>query len=214
MTRDYKNQRPKRAGGHHQPAGRRGGGGGGGVVIGVVIGLVFGIAVAIGLAIYLNKAPNPFATKAAPAKDAPPKPEAAKAPDPEVLPPGSKQSPPPAAAVNVPKFDFYTILPGQEDASKKTAKPAPPPPSEPVVAATAPRGAWLQLGAFTKEGDADNLKAKLAFMGLEGNIQTITLPEKGVLHRVRVGPYLKAEDVERVRVQLKMAGLDADIVKN
>ena len=40
---------------------------------------------------------------------------------------------------------------------------------------------FLQAGAFQNAPDADNLKARLALVGVEATIQTASLPDKGVL---------------------------------
>ena len=58
---------------------------------------------------------------------------------------------------------------------------------------------YLQAGAFQNAADADNLKARLALAGLEAQIQTATVPDKGVWHRVRMGPYSNAQDLEKAR---------------
>jgi cell division protein FtsN len=59
----------------------------------------------------------------------------------------------------------------------------------------------------------DNLKAKLALLGVEAKIQSVSIPDKGMVHRVRVGPLSKQEDVDRVRAQLKQDGINAAVVK-
>ena len=38
---------------------------------------------------------------------------------------------------------------------------------------------FLQAGSFQNAGDAENLKAKLAMLGVEAIVQDINLPEKG-----------------------------------
>ena len=58
---------------------------------------------------------------------------------------------------------------------------------------------YLQAGAFQNAPDADNLKARLALIGVAAAVQTTTLPDKGVWHRVRVGPYTAIEDLNRAR---------------
>jgi cell division septation protein DedD len=208
--------------------------GGGGLMAGIVIGLIVGVAVAIGLAMYLNRSATPFAT---PVKSSP-KP-AAQEPEPTLLSPGNKiaelpaaspaPAPAPQAAAPAPavtpaakpvapaksqdeqRFDFYKILPGQIDAvpgeNGKQAKGGEP--SAPAVV----QKSYLQLGAFQNEDEADNLKARLAMLGVEASIQSVTIPEKGLVHRVRVGPFTRQEDLDRVRAQLKQDGLTGAVVK-
>ncbi|MBV8680617.1 MAG: SPOR domain-containing protein [Aquitalea sp.] len=109
------------------------------------------------------------------------------------------------------RFDFYKILPGQVDAvpadGKSNAKDR-----EPSAAAPAKK-VYLQLGAFQNENEADNLKAKLALLGVEAKIQSVSVPDKGMVHRVRVGPFSKQEDIDRIRAQLKQDGINAALVK-
>jgi cell division protein FtsN len=72
---------------------------------------------------------------------------------------------------------------------------------------------YLQAGAFQNASDADNLKARLALAGLEAQIQTATLPDKSVWHRVRMGPYSNAQDLDKVRAALKENKIDNAIIK-
>ena len=68
------------------------------------------------------------------------------------------------------------------------------------------------LGAFAREMEADNLKARLALLGVDAKIQSTTT-EKGLLHRVRIGPLGRSEDVDRLRAQLKAEGMNPTPVK-
>ena len=72
---------------------------------------------------------------------------------------------------------------------------------------------YLQAGAFQRASDADNLKARLALAGLEAQIQTATLPDNSVWHRVRLGPYTNAQDLDKAREQLKQDKIEAAVIK-
>ncbi|NWK77166.1 SPOR domain-containing protein [Aquitalea sp. LB_tupeE] len=109
------------------------------------------------------------------------------------------------------RFDFYKILPGQVDAVPADGKAASKD-REPSAAAAAKK-VFLQLGSFQNENEADNLKAKLALLGVEAKIQSVTIPDKGMVHRVRIGPLSKPEDIDRLRAQLKQDGINAAVVK-
>lgn len=209
MTRDYKNAsrpKPKRSTPPRTSAS------GGNVWKGMLIGLFLGVAVAVGVALYINRNNNPFTgdqtmPKAGPPATAEKKPAAA----PESLKPGAgtKQPPPPP----VQSYDFYKILPGSDDPSL-AAPPSPagdakPPEDKPAGASPA----WFQVGAFQNEADADNLKAKLALIGVEAGIQTTTLPEKGVWHRVRVGPLRSPDEVDKMRQTLRQNGIEANLIQ-
>ena len=55
--------------------------------------------------------------------------------------------------------------------------------------------------------------ARLALIGVEAKIQTTTLPDKGVWHRVRVGPYTSVEALNRTRDTLKQNGVETALIK-
>ena len=72
----------------------------------------------------------------------------------------------------------------------------------------------LQAGAFQNPAEADNVKAKLALLGLESNIETVDLPDKGTWYRVRLGPYRSLTEVNHIRAQLAQSGIDVSLVRN
>jgi cell division protein FtsN len=189
MSKDYK--RP-------EPTAR---GGGSKLLVGILIGLVLGLGIALGVAWYINKMPNPFLTrtppaKLEPAKDAPSAP--ARAEDKTARVPDAK-----------PRFDFYKILPGTEEpVTDPQAKGA-----QQQSTAAAKEAFFLQAGAFQNAPDAENLRARLALLGIEARIQTATLPDKGVWHRVRVGPYTSVEELGRTRDTLKQNGVETALIK-
>ena len=118
--------------------------------------------------------------------------------------PGSASSQPtPATPETAPSFDFYKVLPGDA--------PGELPPSA-APAAPTPRY-YLQAGAFQNPNDADNLKAQLAMLGVEAVIQTGEVTDKGVFHRVRVGPFNAMDDVNRTRSLLTQNNIPATLVK-
>lgn len=180
------------------------------MLAGVLIGLFIGLAAAIGVAIYINKSPTPFVTKVKPAEPVAPAPAAA----PETA--GAPAKPEAAAAdknakpAEKQRFEFYDILQGKEaPVTEQEVK---------ASAAQQPAGKlkenyFLQAGAFQTEGEADNLKAKLALMGVEAVIQTANIPDKGVWHRVRVGPFGNIEELNKTRGLLSKNGVQASLVK-
>ena len=190
MSKDYKGS--ERKGGSRS--------GGGSLFIGILIGLVMGLGIALGVAWYINKMPNPFQQKTTPA----PKPAPAKS-SPEPGKPADNNA---KSAEAKPRFDFYKILPGVEepatDQQLRDAKSAAGKPRESF---------YLQAGAFQNTPDADNLKARLALIGIQASIQTTTLPERGVWHRVRLGPYDNVEELNRTRDALKKDGIDTTLIK-
>ena len=202
MSRDYK-AKPRAV------AARKSGSS---LLVGLLIGLVLGLVVALGVAWYINKMPSPFTPRSnppgPPAKFESPKAaptQSAKVED--KAPAKSEKSE--KAGEDKPRFDFYKILPGTEEATPdKSAKDA--------VKGSTPAGKeafFLQAGSFQNAPDADNLKATLALLGYEAAIETTTLPDKGVWHRVRIGPYTSVEELNRTRDALKRSGVQTALVK-
>src|SRR5258708_39214561 len=162
---------------------------------------------------YLKKRPIPFLV-AKPAKGAD-KDGQAPAKPPAIA--GLPQSAPAAAAGGEkPKFDFYKILPGAEEAVSdkelrerlRTAK------SQPSSQQEASKDIYfIQAGSFQNPADADNQKARLAILGFESSGEPDNLPDKGTWYRVRLGPYNKVEEINRVRQALAQNGIDASLVK-
>jgi cell division protein FtsN len=72
---------------------------------------------------------------------------------------------------------------------------------------------FLQVAAFQNPSDADNLKARLALAGIETQIQTATLPDGQVWHRVRVGPFSNQDELRKSRAALKENKLEANLIK-
>lgn len=184
---------------------------GGSTLTGVFVGLVVGIVVAAGVVWYMNKSAIPFQDRSdrAPAETTPKKSADAGSAGPgtpEPLPgkPGDK-------AGDKPRFEFYNILPGKQDAAADTqAAPAATP--EPAAQA-AVETFYLQVGAFQKAADADNVKAKLALLGIEASIQEVNSPDKGKLLRVRAGPFAKPEEMNKARNELAANGIQSTVIK-
>lgn len=171
----------------------------GSFLIGLFFGFLLGLAVAAGIAIYFFKTPVPFADKTR-------VPEKAPAATENLAEPAKT-----AKAEEKPRFDFYRILPGQEepvsdkqlrDAAKQAAK-----------SGGAKDTYFLQAGSFQNPAEADNLKARLALMGIEATVAPAELAGKGVWYRVRLGPYTHVEEINRVRQQLAQNGVNASLVR-
>lgn len=108
------------------------------------------------------------------------------------------------------RFDFYTILPGSESkVSKEEEDKIKATDQQPVVQ----KSYFLQVGAFQTEEEADNLKAKLALQGFEAIVQTATIPDKGIWHRVRVGPLNDLDQISKTKNDLLSNGFSADLIK-
>ena len=189
----------------------------GGTLIGLFIGLVLGIVGAAAVVWYINKMPTPFskqATQPAPAGDKeavakPAQPAPANAGTAPVPLPGKPGDPIPEK-----RFQFYDILPGKAEAKvDPSAAPAKPEGKEKESGKEPPKEAiFLQAGSFQNAGDADNQKAKLALLGMEASIQQVMVQDK-TWFRVRLGPYAKVDEVNKVRSELARQGIEAALVK-
>ena len=191
MSRDYK---PAAKGGASRKSGSP-------MLVGVVIGTFIGLGIALAVALFIKGSPSPFVDR----RQQPAASE--KTPQPAATPPVATATKDKPKAPEKPRFDFYTILPGTEEpVTEKDIKQQAP-------ESTTKSQYFLQAGAFQNEADADNLKAKLALMGIEACIQTATVPDKGIWHRVRTGPYNNVDDVNRARTTLSQSGVAATLVK-
>ena len=187
----------------------------GNFLAGIGVGVLIGLAVSLGIAFYLNRTPIPFMTakpKQAEKEGAPAKPPAIAG-----LPQGGAA---PAPAPEKPKFDFYRILPGSEEpVSEKELRER-----ERQQRAAAKSGGssqqesskdvyFIQAGSFQNPADADNQKARLAILGFESSVEPANLPDKGTWYRVRMGPYAKVEEINKVRQALAQSGIEANLIK-
>lgn len=116
--------------------------------------------------------------------------------------------PPPAK----PRFDFYNLLPEMEvvvpDEEIKGA-----PGKEGVKRVEQPGTYLLQAGSFRKQAQADQLRAKLALLGLETRVQAVSVNSAQTWHRVRVGPFSNLADLNQARSLLKQNGIDAILIR-
>ena len=169
----------------------------GGTLIGIFIGLVFGALIAAGAAWYFTRA-NPFQ----------PAPVAPRVQAPADQGPAALPGKPGDRPVVKQDFEFYKILPQGDGAPTESKPPAPA-----AAAPAAPDKLYLQIGAFENPAEADNLKAKLALSGIEASAQRAQLADGRTMHRVRIGPFAKPEDMNPVRARLSEAGFTATVVK-
>ena len=178
----------------------------GGFLFGLFTGVVIGLAVSLGIAFYLNKSPVPLLIS----KPKPAEKESGKPPAIAGLP---QTAAAPTAVPEKPKFDFYKILPGAEEPvterelreRMRAGKGGQQDVSKDVY--------FIQAGSFQNPADADNQKARLAILGFESSVEPANLPDKGTWYRVRLGPYTKVEEINRVRQALAQKGIDASLVK-
>ncbi len=116
-----------------------------------------------------------------------------------------------AKAAPQPKFDFYTILPEMEVMVPDQDIGGPVEHGLPQV--DTPGTYVLQAGSFRSYAQADRLKAKLALLGLEANIQSVTVNGDETWHRVRLGPFHSLQRLNRTRAALKRHHVEALLLK-
>ena len=176
--------------------------------------LFAGILIGLGLSWYLfakGYIPQPRGDAAQTVEPAPG--EAAGA---EEVAPGGKDS-------KRPQYDFFTVLPEMEVVVPEQELSARAQP-EAGAAGSAAQGAdtgdgaasgpsyVLQVGSFRAASDADQLKARLALLGVVAQVQTVTVND-ATWHRVRVGPLSGARQADEMRSRLADNDIDSLVMK-
>lgn len=108
------------------------------------------------------------------------------------------------------KFNFYTLLPELEVLIPED-ETRPPETKNDINKKAVTQGDSkiepnkryiLQVGSFQNPGDAEKLKANLAFLGLSASIQHVTVKNQ-TWHRVRTGPYSSRRQLTKNQKILK-----------
>jgi cell division protein FtsN len=179
------------------------------LLIGLMLGLVIGIAIAAGVAIYIARNPSPY-TQSSPSEAPKPKPPAA---------PVSSAATEPVAKDSVKPDDkkpytFYDILEGNKTPNvEKPTVAAPPTRDEPATTRDDKIVFYVQAGAYQTEVDADNQKATIALLGFEARVKIATLPDKGMVYRVRLGPFKSQDEATQAKTILQDNGIKASLIK-
>ena len=196
MSRDYKS--PSKSNSRKK---------GSNLFLGLFLGYVLGLVSAIGVWMYIHQAPSPFIQNEKPEVST--KIKSSKNGDIAlkemlILDNSQSQTKDPNEKT---RFEFYEMLPGNE---------------EPVTEIELQKAAeqpllkdkyYLQVGSFKDTEDAENLKAKIAMLGMEAYVQSADLSEKGMWHRVRVGPFTKIDTIKKTRSSLLESGIKANLIK-
>jgi len=210
-SRKGKQQRARPGAAAQRPAQR------GGTMFGLMAGLLVGLLVAVLVAFYITKAPVPFVSRGVRPVAPTPAPDPANAPDPNRslygrdgpagAPFGSGPStahPSPAPVPPATRDPLGDFLASQGVNRNESAPPA--------SAAGGSGTYYLQVGAFRVIEDAEALKAKLAFLGFQARLEAADVAA-GTVHRVRVGPFTRLDDMNRTRARLAENGIEAAVVK-
>tara|TARA_R110002073_G_scaffold287129_2_gene451831 strand:+ start:2294 stop:2914 length:621 start_codon:yes stop_codon:yes gene_type:complete len=200
MSRDYKSSKPSTSTKSK-----------GSLIWGLFIGYALGLISAIGVWMYLSQAPSPFLTKENVADNTPIKYGTSNTQETLTLATDKEK---PTQVDEKTRFDFYKILPGvEEPVTEQEFKQAVQQPPISINHTAPIENYFLQAGSFRKNNDAENLKARLALLGMVASVQSADLAEKGIWHRVRLGPFTKIVDVDQVRISLQQNGIETHFIK-
>ena len=206
----------------------------GGTLLGLIMGALIGLGAALAVAVYITKVPMPLMNKPPPGAV---KKEAAETQknrdwDPNsglANKPAAKPVAPDAAAVAAPSADPLGDLVTAKTEAKAEAKPEAKPeaavrPAAPAVmaplvlpavlspASADPFNYFVQAGAFRTPEDAEQQRAKLVLMGLMARVSEREQSGR-VVYRVRLGPFDKKDDADKVKIKLDSGGIDAALVR-
>lgn len=160
-----------------------------------LLGLVAGFAAGFGAAVLLQVG--------VPEQDAKPVPAAPVQ--------AQAQQPAESAKDDEPEFDFYRMLPNFEVVIPEQDKEVRR--SGEVSEVEEPGTYVLQAGSFRSAADADRLRARLALIGLESDIQTVTIDDDQVWHRVRIGPFADLARLNAARQRLAENDVPALVIR-
>ena len=96
-----------------------------------------------------------------------------------------------------PTIDFYSVLPKRKveitisDENRAAME-------NPVMNKEVVGKSILQVGSFHSAAEADSLKAQLAFLGLEANVEAAVVNDE-TWHRVQLGPFASETSLSRAK---------------
>lgn len=181
------------------------------VFAGILLGIVMGLAIAGGIAWFVlkkNPVPTPIKETTQAAKPAIP-------PEKPVIGKPAAAGTASGAGEGKARFEFYKELTDKPDnsAPRKTERQVAIV-SKPAATVKPADGVYfLQEGAYTTADDAEKIKAKLALLGMEANVQPANIPDKGMWYRVRLGPYKNSTEMKEALATLKLNGINAAPIK-
>ena len=124
-----------------------------------------------------------------------------------------KQTSAPAAGTSssATHFDFYKMLPSfqvvipSQDKETQSGSDATP--------VSQPGTYILQVGSFQSYPEADKLKANLALLGIESNIQQVQVSDGSTWNRVRIGPIHNLKSLNALRTKLAQHHIEPLVIK-
>jgi cell division protein FtsN len=109
------------------------------------------------------------------------------------------------------KYDFYQMLPNFEVVVPEKEKDVKR--DLPATAKIERPGVYvLQIGSYRNEADADRVRDQLAKEGIDAKVQRVAV-DTDVWHRVRIGPIMKLDELNKLRKQLQSSDIDAIVIR-
>jgi len=100
-----------------------------------------------------------------------------------------------------PRYDFFTVLPEMDVVVPEQELSRQAEPGTEKQAGSGQDTYILQAGSFRDAADAEQLKARLALLGAQADIQAVTVNGE-TWHRVRIGPLKGARKADELRRML------------
>jgi cell division protein FtsN len=108
-----------------------------------------------------------------------------------------------------PRFDFYKLLKESSVPVFETEEAVEPDKTKPAELAQY----LLQVASFKDPGDAEQLRAELILLNLDAHVETATVRNGEIWHRVLVGPFDSRSNLAKARSVLVSNQLEALILK-
>jgi cell division protein FtsN len=156
------------------------------ILISFVVGVVAALAAGAAMIMYINQTPVPFVNKV-------------------------QQS---TSSVDASLLDGKTIDPNKKlyasgQGVQQDASGVAPVISKNAAPATTERW-WVNAGTFTENEEAEGMRARIAFIGLDSQI-TLDFTSGKRRYRVRVGPFDSKEQAQEIRQSLADNSISAQI---
>jgi len=208
----------------------------GGTFLGLIIGALLGLGGALAVAVYVTKVPVPFLNKNQPRGAETDAAEAKKNKDwdPNIslagknpvrpAPVGSDvvgAAPTPAAASSGaaqpntsgdPLGDLAKAKSEDKTQAKASVKSDAKPDSVSSAPGADPFNYFIQAGAFRTPEDAEQQRAKLSLMGFQAKV-TEREQSGRTVYRVRLGPFDKKEEADKVKEKLDESSVETALVR-
>jgi cell division protein FtsN len=164
--------------------------------------LMTGVLIGLGLAYYLWS------------KGFIPQPQVDAAITEESIPVDAEEVAPATGEPKKSRYDFFTVLPEMEVVVPEQELAKKSQPKDAATVQSADKDSYLlQVGSFRAKSDAEQMKARLALLGITTRIQTVKVND-ATWHRVRVGPVSGARQADAMRKQLADNGIESLVMKN